>query len=104
MGRTEPCEPAPIGIGRYCIAVAIYRRRREPHSAPARRSHGDYQRGAERSHENPDDRFGGGNSSGFNCRHLWNEFQEYAGIKLGVGLSVCPGFDCCHDANSVDLV
>src|SRR5690349_20432557 len=104
MGRAEPSEPAAISIRRCCITFAIYRRSREPHSAPARCSDRHYQCGPERSHENSDHRFGSGNSSGFGCRHLRNEFQEYAGTELGLGLSICSRRNRYHDAYSADLV
>src|SRR5258706_1070769 len=62
-----------------------------------------HQHEAERYLHRLDDRFGRRHSADPGGEHLRNEFQEYAGARLGLGLSVRPGADCAQHgpANSV---
>ena len=54
--------------------------------------------------DTPDNSLRRRNSPGLDCWNLRNEFQEYAGAELGVGLSLCFDVDRADNNRAADLV
>src|SRR5579883_105072 len=104
MDRTESDQRAAIGLLRHRFAGAVCRWAGKPGAAPTGRRGRYHQYRPKRRDEGFDHRLGGRHPASPGRRHLRHEFQEYAGIRLELGLSLCPGADGRHRAAAADLV